>query len=167
MKISSGIRALVLLVMMASMVVSSGCTDIMDLLLCGELSHWKFSKFGCVDPPETKKELVEAFNKCYEEGGKWDLATDTCSYAAKNNKTEVFNKCEKEGGKWMNETNTCSFAIRNNKTEAQNKCEQAGGEWVPWSQTCFIAAKSNKEAKSADNNTAAKPDKLPDKPKAK
>jgi len=95
--------------MMASTAVSSGCTDIMDLLLCGELSHWKFSKFGCVDPPETKKELVEALKKCDEEDGEWILATLTCSYAARD----------------------------------------------------------KEKAKTANNNAAVKPEKLPDKPKAK
>jgi hypothetical protein len=110
MNISSGIRALVLLVMMASTAVSSGCTDIMDLLLCGELSHWKFSKFGCVGPDREKmKALGEAHNKCDEEGGEWILATLTCSYAARD----------------------------------------------------------KEKAKTANNNAAVKPEKLPDKPKAK
>jgi hypothetical protein len=167
MNISSGIRVLVLLVMTASMVVSLGCTDIVELLVCGELSHWNFSKFRCVGPDREKMKAVgEAHDKCDEEGGEW-LETSECSYAAKNNKTEVLNKCEKEGGEWMQKTNTCSFAARDNKTDAQNKCEEEGGTWVPWSQTCSFAAKNNKTEKAANNNTAAKPDKQPDKSNAK
>jgi len=138
MNISSGIRVLVLLVTMASVVVSSGCTDIVEYLVCGEHAYWKSSEFRCEEPdPDQMKANLE---KYIRESG----------------------KCEKEGGEWIFETDICSYAARDNKMNA-HKCEEEGGEWNPWSLTCTHAAKNKKEAKAAVNNAAVKPDKHPDK----
>jgi hypothetical protein len=140
MNISSGIRVPVLLVMMASMVVSSGCSDIMGLFLCRSEEFWDYSKFGCQKPdPEKVKEHKRLLDKCDEEGGRWMVDTDTCSFAAKEIKElKEIRRCYEEGGEWIDETSTCSFAARDKE-----------------------------KAKAADSNAAVKPDKQPDKSNAK
>jgi hypothetical protein len=135
MTIISGVRALILLVMIVSMVVLSGCSNIMGLFLCRSEEFWDYGRFGCQLPDPDK---VKAY-------------------------MEKYDKCRKEGGEWIDGTSTCSYATRDSKAAA-HKCEEEGGEWIPWTRTCSPAKNKEKAAeKAAGDNAAAKPDKLPDK----
>jgi hypothetical protein len=134
MNIISGIRVPVLLVMMASMVVSSGCTAIVEYLVCGEHAYWNSKKFRCEEPdPEQLKANLE---KYIRESG----------------------ICKEEGGEWIHSTDTCSFGAKNNKAMG-HKCEEEGGEWVLWSLTCSYAARDKKEAKAAKSHGREKSEK--------
>jgi hypothetical protein len=147
----AGIRALVLLVMMASMVISSGCINEMSLLLCGDLAYWDYNKFGCheMDPAQMEANLekyTRESNQCIKNGGEWIHSTLTCSYATRDKK-DAHDKCVKESGEWIPGTNTCSYTAKNKK-DAYDKCEKAGGEWIPWTNACSVPVKNKEETKA-------------------
>jgi hypothetical protein len=165
----SGIRVLALLVMMASMIVSSGCDYIRQTFLCNEDAYWDADRHVCVEPvanPENIQERERVLDKCYEEGGRWLISTDTCTRNQNYiKKVKESRRCSEEGGVMSSETFTCSIPAKNKKEARAVKCEEEGGEWIAWTRTCSIPTKNKEKAaaNAAGDNAAATPGKLPDK----